>query len=196
MNSFVLDRHSTATDSSQSKLFHFYGRNSSVRYTGTRTQCVKNQFCVIKFHPPPQEVATENLCLTIQNEQEIPLHFCPCLKMSDLDCTPQLLSKPLPQELDLVVSITLNICANLHFSLALSVQCRSADSYRHFKWTCCHHILPCRWRCDISAKYCCLSTNICGSTSQKTVSLAFTALWTSNFILHLWMFNNQILLTF
>lgn len=73
------------------------------------------------------------------------------------------------------------------------MQCTFADRYRHFKGTCCHHILPCRWRRGISAKYCCLSTNFCGSISQKTVIIAFTAVRASNFILHLWMLNNEIL---
>jgi len=114
-------------------------------YLYENTVCQKSVLCH-KIPPPPpsQEVATVNLWLTIQNEQEIQLHFCLCLMMSDLDCTPQLLSKPLPQELDLIVSLTLNISANLHFSIALSAQCRFADRYRHFKRTCCHHTLPCR----------------------------------------------------
>jgi len=101
--------------------------------------------------------------------------------------------QPLPQKLDLAVSLTLNISANLHFSVALSVQRTFADRYHHFKGTCCHHILPCRWRRGISAKYCSLSTNFRGTTSQKTVILVFTVVRTSNFIFHLWMLNNQIL---
>jgi len=41
----------------------------------------------------------------------------------------------------------------LHFAIALSVQCTFADRYCYIKGACCHHILPCRWRRHISAKY-------------------------------------------